>query len=156
MDPSRWSRDIPLASNLALTSPISGGRSVGIVRSRTRAMEFSFFYNVKIEIYPRYIFQPFLAILRWPFACWNCYTALVPKLSIPVNNSLRCTCLGSSYLLARPSSCGVSVLCFVCVALISIVVVLFLLFLSAPLAWMFLRSGSSRVHVDYYFYYYYY
>jgi hypothetical protein len=27
---------------LALTSPTSGGRSVGIVRSRTKAMEFSF------------------------------------------------------------------------------------------------------------------
>jgi hypothetical protein len=29
---------------LALTSPTSGGRSVGIVRSRTQDMEFSFFY----------------------------------------------------------------------------------------------------------------
>jgi hypothetical protein len=29
---------------LALTSPISGGRSVGIVRSRTQATEFSFVY----------------------------------------------------------------------------------------------------------------
>jgi hypothetical protein len=28
---------------LALTSPTSGGRSVGIVRSRTKAMEFSFY-----------------------------------------------------------------------------------------------------------------
>jgi hypothetical protein len=28
---------------LALTSPTSGGRSVGIVRLRTKAMEFSFF-----------------------------------------------------------------------------------------------------------------
>jgi hypothetical protein len=27
---------------LALTSPSGGGRSVGIVRSRTKAMEFSF------------------------------------------------------------------------------------------------------------------
>jgi hypothetical protein len=27
---------------LALTSPTGGGRSVGIVRSRTKAMEFSF------------------------------------------------------------------------------------------------------------------
>jgi hypothetical protein len=29
---------------LALTSPTSGGRSVGIVRSRTRATEFSFLH----------------------------------------------------------------------------------------------------------------
>jgi hypothetical protein len=28
---------------LALTSPASGGRSFGIVRSRTKALEFSFF-----------------------------------------------------------------------------------------------------------------
>ena len=30
---------------LALTSPTGGGRSVGIVRSRTKATEFSFYYN---------------------------------------------------------------------------------------------------------------
>ena len=30
---------------LALTSPTGGGRSVGIVRSRTKATEFSFIYN---------------------------------------------------------------------------------------------------------------
>jgi len=31
--------------NLALTSPTGGGRSVGVVRSRTKATEFSFIYN---------------------------------------------------------------------------------------------------------------
>jgi len=31
---------------LALTSPTGGGRSVGIVRSRTKATEFSFFMYV--------------------------------------------------------------------------------------------------------------
>jgi hypothetical protein len=31
---------------LALTSPTGGGRSVGIVRSRTKAMEFSFSFRV--------------------------------------------------------------------------------------------------------------
>jgi hypothetical protein len=30
---------------LALTSPTGGGRSVGIVRSRTKAMEFSFSFS---------------------------------------------------------------------------------------------------------------
>jgi hypothetical protein len=39
-DPSRWSRGILCLQKLALTSPTSGGRSVGIVRSRTQAMEF--------------------------------------------------------------------------------------------------------------------
>ena len=41
-DPLRWPRDTPLsAKKLALTSPTDGGRSVGIVRSRTKATEFS-------------------------------------------------------------------------------------------------------------------
>jgi hypothetical protein len=43
-DPLRWPRDTPLyPQKLALTSPTGGGRSVGIVRSRTKAMEFSFY-----------------------------------------------------------------------------------------------------------------
>jgi hypothetical protein len=37
-DPSRWLRDI-YPQSLALTSPTSGGRSVGIVRSRAKAVE---------------------------------------------------------------------------------------------------------------------
>jgi hypothetical protein len=42
-DPSRWPRSTLYLQKLALTSPTSGGRSVGIVRSRTQATEFSFF-----------------------------------------------------------------------------------------------------------------
>jgi hypothetical protein len=41
-DPSRWSRDTLYPQKLAPTSPTSGGRSVGIVRSWTEATEFSF------------------------------------------------------------------------------------------------------------------
>jgi hypothetical protein len=41
-DPSRWSRGNLYPQKLALTSPTRGGRSVGIVRSRTQATEFSF------------------------------------------------------------------------------------------------------------------
>jgi hypothetical protein len=37
----RWSRDTLYPLKLVLTSPTSGGRSVGIVRLRTQAMEFS-------------------------------------------------------------------------------------------------------------------
>jgi hypothetical protein len=44
-DPSRWPRGILYLQKLALTSPTSGGRSVGIVRSRTQATEFSFFFS---------------------------------------------------------------------------------------------------------------
>jgi hypothetical protein len=38
--PLRWPRDTLYPLKLALTSPTSGGRSVGIVRSRTKATEF--------------------------------------------------------------------------------------------------------------------
>jgi hypothetical protein len=39
-DPSRWPRGILYPQMLAITSPTSGGRSVGIVCSRTQTMEF--------------------------------------------------------------------------------------------------------------------
>jgi hypothetical protein len=41
-DPSRWPRDILYPQKLALTSPTSGGPSIGIVHSLTQATEFSF------------------------------------------------------------------------------------------------------------------
>jgi hypothetical protein len=40
-NPLRWPRDTLYLQRLALNSPTSGGRSVGIVRSRTKATEFS-------------------------------------------------------------------------------------------------------------------
>jgi hypothetical protein len=40
-DPLRWPRGTLYPQKLALTSPTSGGRSVGILRSRTLATEFS-------------------------------------------------------------------------------------------------------------------
>jgi hypothetical protein len=40
-DPSRWPRGTLYPQKLALTSPTSGGRSVGIVHSRTQAREFN-------------------------------------------------------------------------------------------------------------------
>jgi hypothetical protein len=39
-DPLRWPRDTLYPQKMTLTSPISGGRSVGIVRLRTKAAEF--------------------------------------------------------------------------------------------------------------------
>jgi hypothetical protein len=39
-DPSRWPRGTLYPQKFAITSPTSGGRSVGIVRSRTQTMEF--------------------------------------------------------------------------------------------------------------------
>jgi hypothetical protein len=41
-NPLRWPRDTLYPKKLAVTSPTSGGRSVDIVRSRTKATEFSF------------------------------------------------------------------------------------------------------------------
>jgi hypothetical protein len=42
-DPLRWPRDTLYPQKLALTSPTSGGHSIGIVRLQTKAMElFSF------------------------------------------------------------------------------------------------------------------
>jgi hypothetical protein len=38
--PSRWPRGTLYPQKLAITSPTSGGRSVGIIRSRTQTMEF--------------------------------------------------------------------------------------------------------------------
>jgi hypothetical protein len=43
-DPSRWPRGTLHPQKLALTPPTSVGRSVGVVRSRTQATEFSFSY----------------------------------------------------------------------------------------------------------------
>jgi hypothetical protein len=49
-DPSRWSRDTLYPQKVAPSSPTSGGRSVGIVRSRTQATEFSFsFFSEKVQ-----------------------------------------------------------------------------------------------------------
>jgi hypothetical protein len=44
-DPSRRPRGTVYPQKVALTSPPSGGRSVGIVRSRTQALRFSFSFN---------------------------------------------------------------------------------------------------------------
>jgi hypothetical protein len=42
-DPLRWPRDTLCSQKLVLTSPKSGGRSVGIVRLRTKATELLFY-----------------------------------------------------------------------------------------------------------------
>jgi hypothetical protein len=51
-NPLRWPRDTLYPQKLALTSSTSGGRSVGILCSRTKATEISFFlvFNVYSEI----------------------------------------------------------------------------------------------------------
>jgi hypothetical protein len=49
-DPSRRSRDTLYPQKLALTSPTSGGLSVGIVRSRIQATELSFLFKLSVSI----------------------------------------------------------------------------------------------------------
>jgi hypothetical protein len=52
-DPSRWPRGTLYPQKLALTSPTSDSRSVGIVRSQTQATEFTFlfyYYYYLIEL----------------------------------------------------------------------------------------------------------
>jgi hypothetical protein len=46
-DPSRWTSGTIYPQKLTLTSPKSGGRSVGIVRSQTQDTDFSF---IKLQI----------------------------------------------------------------------------------------------------------
>jgi hypothetical protein len=46
-DQLRWPRDNLYPLKLALTSPTGGGRSVGIVRLRTKATEFSLVLEVR-------------------------------------------------------------------------------------------------------------
>jgi hypothetical protein len=49
-DPSRWPHGILYPQALPLTSPTSGGRSVGIVHSQTQATEFSCFGQGSITV----------------------------------------------------------------------------------------------------------
>jgi hypothetical protein len=50
-DPSRWPRDTLYRQKLALTSPTSGGQSVGIVRSRNQATEFSSVFIKQLSLF---------------------------------------------------------------------------------------------------------
>jgi hypothetical protein len=51
---SCWPRDTFYQQKLALTSPTSGGRSVGIVRSRTQSTEFVLFVK-DMQYYKHFI-----------------------------------------------------------------------------------------------------
>jgi hypothetical protein len=47
----RWPRNTLYPQKFSLNSPTSGGRSVGIVRLRTKATEFSFFFFFKFLVH---------------------------------------------------------------------------------------------------------
>jgi hypothetical protein len=64
-DASRWQRGNLYPQKLALTSPTSGGRSVGIVRSRTQATEFSFFSGPYLYLDPEpSVVTGFIVVLK--------------------------------------------------------------------------------------------
>jgi hypothetical protein len=48
-DPLPWPRDTLYPQKFALTSPTSGGRSVSIVHSQTKATEFSFEFSLYLK-----------------------------------------------------------------------------------------------------------
>jgi hypothetical protein len=61
-DPSRWPRNTLYPQKLALTSPTSGGRPVGIVRSRTQTMEFVCLWRFSCLEISSYSDRPFIKL----------------------------------------------------------------------------------------------
>jgi hypothetical protein len=53
----RWLRSTLYPQKLAITSPTSGGRSVGVFRSRTQTMEFFFVGEDPVPTSPRPTFK---------------------------------------------------------------------------------------------------
>jgi hypothetical protein len=98
-DPLRWPRDAIYQQKLALTSPTSGCRSVGIDRSRTKATEFVIFLGAHVAaLFRRYatsrIFtgsnlHEIIGLFNWP------------------NISSRNTALGFSQLLTEISTSNI-------------------------------------------------
>jgi hypothetical protein len=86
-DPSRWPRDILYPQKLSITSPTSGGRLVGIVRSRTQAMEF--LLNL---LHIRHNHIDVLSLIN-AFSGAKCWASLLETLDIPVStrNIHNCT-----------------------------------------------------------------
>jgi hypothetical protein len=54
-DPSRWPYGTLYPQKLAITLPTSGGRSVGVVRSRTQTMEFFYVATLLSVLWQRFI-----------------------------------------------------------------------------------------------------
>jgi hypothetical protein len=90
-NPLRWPRDTLYPQKLALTSPIIGGRSVGIVLLRTKATEFRLFLvqytwesdreNNAWKIFTDlYVFIPPSITKTWIFKCRLC-VCLCPSLT---------------------------------------------------------------------------
>jgi hypothetical protein len=66
-DPSRWQRGtLYPQKKLALSSPTSGGRSVGIVRSRIQATEFLFFTSTPLRLHVLVFVKSILRVILTP------------------------------------------------------------------------------------------
>jgi hypothetical protein len=86
-DPSRWPRGTLHPQKLALTSPTSGCHSVGIVRSRTQATEFSFVLYMCMYIYIYESFQAFSSLqpLLRVTSCCTVYLMKLPAVPFCVH-----------------------------------------------------------------------
>jgi hypothetical protein len=78
--PFRWPRDILYPLKLALTSPTSGGRSVGVVRLLTKATEFVFVCYSFVDIVLCYRLDDQKSEIRFPvgriFLCHRAQTGV--------------------------------------------------------------------------------
>jgi hypothetical protein len=87
-DPPRWPRATPLsAKNLALTSPTSGGRLVGIVYSQTQTTEFSFIFLFSLSA----VISPHLPSRM---ATFNEHNFLKEDVGLREHRSVRVWCVG--------------------------------------------------------------
>jgi hypothetical protein len=76
-NPLRWPRDTLHPQKLELTSPTSGGRSVGIVRSRTKATEYSLVYLINFDHVPWPDFSIPINIYHWPWGMSQSWWATI-------------------------------------------------------------------------------
>jgi hypothetical protein len=77
-DPSRWPRGTLYPQKLAVTSPTNSGRSVGIVRSRTKATEFRSFLQWKNPRMLDSAFGPLHSLYYDKFALRTCFLSDFP------------------------------------------------------------------------------
>jgi hypothetical protein len=79
--PLCWPRDIPYPQKLALTSPTCGGRSVGIIRLRTKTKEFVTINIINIisssssNMAADKFLINILSLLRTLFLCWILFSS---------------------------------------------------------------------------------
>jgi hypothetical protein len=110
-DPLCWPRNTLYPKTLALTSPTSSGRSVGIVRSGAEATEFHFDTSTKMSSRTpgwRPLVYKMLYLLRlitlWACTAWYIQRFIFP--SVPFNSLCHSvTAVNSHTCLSCPCSC---------------------------------------------------